>query len=115
MPDILDSMLILSRKISGKVAVLGLFMLLLSLWQGLEGTGDYLFGSSPNETEVRFEIIKVEESVQVTFKRSLPAIKASFSMEREDPVRYCCLIQVCLPKIYRCFDSQSNRDPPLPV
>ncbi len=104
-------MLLLTRKISGKIAVLGLSMLLLSLWQALEGAG-IPFGALRNDKEFRFEIVKVEEAFQVSFKRPLPAITARLGMEREEPVGYCDINQVSLPSISRCLNSQANRDPP---
>ncbi len=104
-------MLLPTRTIRGKIGMLCLSMLLLSLWQTLEGEC-IPFGAIRHDKEVRFEVVKVEAFVPFSFKRPLPAITARLGMEREEPIRYCCIVQVSLPNIFRCLNSQANRDPP---
>ena len=108
-------MLAFSRRIGGKVAVLCFGLLIWSIWQGLDNFNRPFFPSKLDNTVIQFKVFEAEESVQVSFKRYIPLVKAHFFLETGELLSRYFIVSRHNPKESSHLASYTNRGPPSPA
>jgi hypothetical protein len=105
-------MLVFSRRVGGKAAILGCWLLILSVWQGMDNSNRFFPPSKLNATDAQYRTFMAEESGPGIFNRHIPAVNALFSIKMGKQTSHCCINTSDIKNDSSYLAPYANRGPP---